>query len=301
MVEYFIKVSPILSLGLIGFILKKINFFNTSHANLFLKMVFYIAMPGLIFSSFDKFSFIYDLLYLPLIAAVTLLFNFSVSIVIGKIKKLPRKTFGTFVLGASILNTGFSLPFIITFFGEIGTTRWIMFDIGNVTLVLTLLYYFACKIGSDDFKIKTVLFKFSTSVPLIALFLSIVLNINEIHLPEFFLDLSEKTGNLVIPLLMISLGIYFNPKLYKLKLLFTTLFIRMGFGFIIGFFFSYLFNLDGIEHVVVIVCASAPIGFNALIFSSLENLDIEFAANLISFAIGIGMITVPTIMYILTV
>ena len=48
MIEYILNISPIILLALIGFILKKINFFDTSHADLFLKIVFYIAIPVLI-------------------------------------------------------------------------------------------------------------------------------------------------------------------------------------------------------------------------------------------------------------
>jgi len=292
-----LDISPIFLLGLIGYVLKQTNFFNTSHADLFLKMVFYIAMPGLIFSSFDQLVFEINLLVLPIIAVIIVLINFTISYYLGKKVKLNRKTLGTFVLGASILNTGFCLPFVFAILGEEGVGRLIIFDLGNVILVITLLYYFACKMGSNDYSSKTVFKKFLTSTPLMALIISILLNITDNHLPGFLLELSEITGKMVIPLIMFALGIYFNPKIKYIIISTYSILIRMLIGFLVGLTLIQLFDLQGIAKIITIVGASTPVGFNTLTFSSLENLDKEFAAGILSYSILIGMFSVPLIIY----
>lgn len=298
MVEYFLNLSPIILLGLIGFILKRINFFNTSHADLFLKIVFYIAIPGLIFSSFDKMQLNTDLIKLPFIASFILLLNFGLSYLLGQKLKLPRRSLGTFVLGAAIMNTGLLFPFIMTTLGFKGISHLIIFDLGNAIPVMTLLYYFACRMGTNNYNAKSVLNKFLTSTPLIALAIATPLNILEIHLPDSLLVLSKTTGNMVIPLVMFSMGIYFNPKVIHLKLSMVVIFIRMIIGFGFGVLFVYLFNLQGLEQVITIVGCSAPVGFNTLTFSSLEDLDKEFAASLLSYSILIGILSVPLIIYL---
>ena len=297
MLEYIFDISPIFLLGLIGYVLKKINFFKTSHADIFLKMVFYIAMPGLIFSSFDQIVLKSDFLILPFFSVIIVLLNFVLSYYTGQKLKLNRKTLGTFVLGASILNTGFCLPFVLAILGEEGVGRLIIFDLGNVFLVITLLYYFACKMGSNDFSSSTVIKKFLTSTPLMALIISIMLNITDNHMPEFLLELSEMTGKMVIPLIMFALGIYFNPKIILIKYSTISILIRMLIGFIVGVLIIQLFDLQGIEKVITIVGTSTPVGFNTLTFSSLENLDKEFAAGLLSYSILIGIFFVPLIIF----
>lgn len=297
MPEYFINISPIILLGFIGYILKKINFFNTSHADLFLKIVFYIAIPGLIFSSFDQQVFDLQLLSLPFFAAFILILNFGLSYVVGLKLKLNRQTLGTFVLGASIMNTGFLFPFILSILGEEGVSRLIVFDLGNILLVITFLYYFSCKMGANDYSTKIVLNRFSTSTPLIALIVAISLNLMGLHLPDFLLTLSKTTGNLVIPLIMFALGIYFNPKIVHFKLSAIVIFLRMMIGFLVGLIFIYIFNLEGFEKTITLVGTSAPVGFNTLTFSSLENLDKELAASLLSYSIMIGVFSVPFLLY----
>ncbi len=300
MTEYILQISPILILTILGYILKLAGFFNKSHADLFLKVVFYIAVPGLILSGFDQFKLDYHLIYLPFFSALVLLITFGISYAVGKKLKLKRATLGTFVLGSSIMNTGFVLPFIVTFFGDTGTAYWMIFDFGNVVLVLTLLYSFACRMGSNDYNSKTLIFKLLTSTPLLALAIALCLNLLNIHLPKFLLDLSNKTGLLVVPLIMLSLGIYFKPKLIQTKLVVIVIIIRMGLGFSIGMIISYIFDLHGLEKAITLVGTSAPVGFNTLTFASLENLDKEFAASLVSVAIGIGIFFVPILLFFLS-
>ena len=263
-----------------------------------MKIVFHIAIPGLILSSFDRMDLTYQLMTLPLYAAFILLLNFIISYVLGSYIQINRQTLGTFVLGASILNTGFLLPFILTTLGEGGVAHLIIFDLGNVLLVLTLLYYFSCKMGSNDYSSFNLIKKLFTSTPLIVLVIAFSLNIVNIHLPAFLLDLSSKAGNLVIPLIMFSLGIYFNPKLVHFKLSSLTIMIRMGVGFLAGWMIVQIFNLEGLEKIITLLGTSAPVGYNALVFSSLENLDKEFAASMLSYSILIGIFSVPLIIFL---
>jgi malate permease and related proteins len=73
----------------------------------------------------------------------------------------------------------------------------------------------------------------------------------------------------------------------------------MGLGMFLGLLLIYLFGLDGITRYVVILATATPIGYNTLTFSSIEKLDTEFAAALISVSILISMIYIPAIVLIL--
>ena len=73
----------------------------------------------------------------------------------------------------------------------------------------------------------------------------------------------------------------------------------MGIGFFMGLIYIGVFRLQGLEMVVALIASSAPAGYNTLTFASLENLDKEFAATLVSFTILIGMVLVPILMMLL--
>jgi predicted permease len=73
----------------------------------------------------------------------------------------------------------------------------------------------------------------------------------------------------------------------------------MVFGLMLGFILVKLFDLEGLSKAVVLLGAAAPVGYNTLTFSSMENLDKEFAANLVSFSILTGIIFIPILIFLI--
>lgn len=74
--------------------------------------------------------------------------------------------------------------------------------------------------------------------------------------------------------------------------------IRTGIGLLLGLLFVYLFDLNGVSRTVVLVCSSAPSGLNTLVFSSMEKLDNEFAASVVSYSVIVGMILIPLLLQV---
>ena len=67
---------------------------------------------------------------------------------------------------------------------------------------------------------------------------------------------------------------------------------------VIGLFIAKSLGFQGTTFAVVALCSAAPVGFNALTFSSLAKLNTEFAASVLSISILIGVIYIPVLMYI---
>ena len=64
---------------------------------------------------------------------------------------------------------------------------------------------------------------------------AIVFSITNFQLPIIVDNTFNIIGNLTIPLVIFSLGIYFNPKILKILPTFSVVFIRMFIGLIAGF------------------------------------------------------------------
>jgi predicted permease len=75
--------------------------------------------------------------------------------------------------------------------------------------------------------------------------------------------------------------------------------IRVGIGFSLGFLFVYLLDLKGLSRTVVLILSSAPSGINTLVFSSMEELDNELAASIVSYSVFVGMFLVPLLLQFL--
>lgn len=184
-------------------------------------------------------------------------------------------------------------------FGDDGVARLLLFDFTNGLLVFSFIYYQAVKFGNKGAGNKTIIKKFLVSAPLWALFIAIILNLAQLKIPFTLYHFLDISGDMTIPLMMLSLGIFFNPKPHKIKLVAAGLFIRMGIGLGLGILLSWLFGLEGLNRTIVIIGSAAPIGFNTLTFASMEELDKEFAASLVSASILIGIFYTPFLIFLL--
>lgn len=237
------------------------------------------------------------LLWLPVISGLIIFITFLVSHGVNKLLNLNKPSFGTFLIGSMIMNTGFILPFLIAVKGEESLAQASLFDFGNTALVFTFIYYLACKYGSKSSNFGAMIRKFAYSPPLLALIFALFLNMNSIKLPNVATQFLKITGYMTVPLMMLSLGIYYNPKAFMNLPVFSAVFIRMGIGLFLGFIFVYLFNLKGISKEVVLVISSAPSGISTLVFSSMEGLDNEFAASIVSYSVLAGIFIVPIVLH----
>jgi malate permease and related proteins len=292
-------IVPLILIFFVGVLLRITKVFNKNHADDFIKIVFYVSLPGLVLNSILKTELTIEFAYLPLISAILIFAMYGLGLFIGRLYKLPKKSLGVFIIGIMILNNGFMLPFIIGAYGEEGLSRLIIFDFSNGLLAFTFAYYQAIKYGNDGSSKKIPYQKFLYSPPIWALLIAIGLNLTKQELPVFVMDFFKLLGDLTIPLLMLSIGIFFTPKTVRFFPMITAIFLRSGIGLAIGFLLCWLFGLEGLSRTIVLVSSSAPIGFNTITFASLENLDKEFAASLVSIAIIVGLILTPILIYVL--
>ena len=213
--------------------------------------------------------------------------------------EIARTTLGVMLLGSMIMNNFFMFPFIITVLGDEAFVDAMIFDIGNAVTTMTLAYAIAFRYGPENLKLSNIILNVVKLPVLWALVVAISLNLGEIRLPVPVLKILEPVGLLTMPFILVALGIYFSLKIRNLRLLLMTIGVRMLLGLLIGFSFVVLFDLQGVTAAVIILCGSAPIGFNSLTFSSLAKLDMNFASSVVSLSILIGLFSIPILLYLL--
>lgn len=298
--EIFVKLSPLLILLVLGYVLKRLGFLNSGHADLLLKLAVYVSLPTLIIPSFAKLPLSFDLLYLPLISACIVLITLGMGFFIGKAFSLVPKSQGTFMLASCIMNIAFVMTFFIAIFGEEQITYLLLFLFGQELLLFTLLYYLACFYGnrSHVFSHKQAAKKLLYLPPLWAVAVGLLLNVTKTSVPEILKPSLALLGSMFVPLLLIALGTLFTLPSKNWKLLLMPLVIRFGAGILLGLLSVKLFNIEGIIKISVLLGSSAPIGLNVFVFASLEKLDKKLAAQLISLGLIVGSVVTSIMIYL---
>jgi len=297
--EILIKILPVYLLFFTGIILQKLNIVSKINADFLLRLVFYFTLPALVLKSLSSVSLDFKTALLPVISALIIFITWLISTIYVKIKKMKSEIAGVVFTATMILNIGFLIPFVHSVYGDFGLSRLILFDFSNGILAYSLVYAIAVKHGQNGAKIKEIKKKLLQSPPLYALILALLLNSFSLKIPSLILPFIEIAGNLTIPLLLLAVGVFFEPRISMLSELITSIFIRMGIGFLLAILFISLFKVEGINKIIVLLGATAPAGFNTLTFASIEKLDKNFAASLVSFSILLSLLWVPIILLIL--
>ncbi|MFC1887568.1 AEC family transporter [Candidatus Cloacimonadota bacterium] len=296
--DFIIKIIPVILIFFLGILLKKIKVLKNSDSDLLLKLVFYVCLPSLTIISTQKVELVWQHLYIPAIPIVIVLFTFVLSSFFTSRLKISRQTKGTFIVGAMIMNTAFVFPFVLSAFGEEGFAFATIFQFGTGLSIFTFIYYIAMR-HSPQAKKGIDLKKFLLLPPIWALTCGIILNLSGAEMPVIMENFFGLLGSPTIPLVMLSLGVYFKPEAKNIGRLSLVFIIRIVGGFLISMLLTSLLNITGMVRTVIVLCASAPVGYNTLVFSTMENLDKEFAASLVSISLILGMVYIPILVYLL--
>lgn len=296
----FVKIAPVLLTFALGVLLRRGGIFNKSNADLFLKLFFYVAAPALFLRAVPSLDLSIDLIAIPLSAVAIDFSIYGLAWLVGKRLDLERHTLGAFIIGAVIMNTGFLYPFALSVYGPEGMAIASLFDFGHASVAFSFIYINACRYGRGNDHTAALLFrKFISAPPLIALFAGLLLNLTNAQLPVVIAEFVNILSGLVTPLMMIPLGIYFEARIYRARPLVTAIILRMIGGFGVGLACTLIFDLQGLVRTMVLLLSAAPTGIMALTFSSMEELDGDMAASIVSYSTMIGLILTPVLIMLL--
>jgi malate permease and related proteins len=292
---------PVISLVVVGFLLKIIGVIRPEDGSLLSRLILKVTLPAVIFLSVSRADV--DPLSLALLALFSFLVALILRVLSGRIAawlKLEPAIAGVIILGSMVMNVGtFIFPVIQTVFGQEGVSRLAAFDVGNSFMASGYGFYIAscfgnkspCGYGSSLKKVAT--------LPILwALVLGLIVNLTGLTLPNFIIKMLMPISSANTPLAMIALGVFVNFKFPNWKLIGLTVFLRMGMGFLLGQGIVLLFNLQGLDRTIVTLGSAAPIGMVPMVYAVSEGLDTEFAAACISLSIIIGVIITPLLLLV---
>ncbi len=292
------KIIPLIVAFFVGIGAKRLHLLKKEDAQVLLKLVLTITLPALTILSITSAKLAMDMIFIPISAMLVVFIVYFISSFIGRFLKMPRTTFGSFLVGTMIMNTAFSLPFFWAAYENEGLARASLFDIGNSILIFTFIYGNAIKYGENSKSDRIDWGRFLRMPPLWGMLIAFIVKGIGVQIPNAGLNFLQMVGQPTTPLIMISLGLYFEPKLQNLGKASLAVFIRMGVGLMLGWGLATIFGLEGISRSVVIVSSATPVGFNTLIFANLENMDREFAATIVSISILIALFYIPLMIYV---
>ncbi len=280
----------------LGALLRSTGLLDKLHAERLAAFVFSISLPATILVSLDHAAFATTAWKLPLAACLVTLSMLLCSWQLARLLHLPRPTQGGFLLGTGCINSVyFAYPVVLATLGDRGLAQAILFDLGQTTLTLTVIYGIAVWHGAKSSTARAALLRFVSSPPLWALCGSLLLSLFGFHLPAWLREILTPVHLTTTPLasLVLGLSISFTAVRRTWALALLGVGIRMIGGLLLGFAVAYGFDLPGIERAIVILVSAMPSAVTAVIFSADTGLDEDLVTSIVALSICVGVALLP--------
>ena len=240
-------------------------------------------------------------LLVPLLSTVG---AFLLSLLVGRLLKLPRKRLGVFMMMCSVSNAIFiGLPMCTELFGEACTPYVMLYYLVNTSFVqlvgLSLVRWSGEGGGFDKRMIK----KFLTTPAVIGVLVSFVLVFTGIRLPSLVMSYCKYMNNLVTPLALLLTGyIIYEIGLKNLKLdrdLAIMLLFRVLLVPGVSFALCELFGVAGLGRSVLLVETAMPVVTQTVVAAADYGADEQFAAQGAALSTLACFVVIPVLMLIL--
>ena len=286
---------------IMGYILRKKNFFKEGDFTVLSKIVLKITLPAAIVSSFASKDIDLSLMTLALISfgagALYMVIMYIINIKRGK----DAQSFE--ILNTTGYNIGnFTLPFVQSFVGPIGVITTSLFDVGNAFICLGGAVSIARVIKEGGkVSIKKILKSLSKSVAFDSYIVMVTLTLLHIKLPSVVVSFADiiANGNAFMAMLMIGVGFKLSGDKSQIGAIVRVLGVRYGIAILValGCYFLTPFSLEVRQSLVIL--AFSPIASAAPAFTGEMKGDVGLSSAINSISIICSIIIIVTLLVIM--
>ncbi|OMQ08097.1 AEC family transporter [[Flexibacter] sp. ATCC 35103] len=289
----FILIFFFLALGLI---LQHIKQFPTHIYKVLNKIVIYICLPAITLYHIPKIKWSNELLFPILAGWISFFLAFVFFHFLGKRLGWSNKLIGCLVLTAGLSNSSFlGYPIIEALFGKKGLETAILVDQPGTFVVVSTLGVFVAAFyskGSPD--TLSIFKKIIFFPPFITFLVACLMNVFQYDLNQNLQYVLVKTGSLVTPLALLSVGLQltFDRKSQHWRFLWLGLFFRLivtPLIILIVYVFIFGQHSEPIK-ITIIEIAMAPM-ITGAILASTYGLKPKLSSMMIGFGIPISFLT----------
>lgn len=306
--DILLIVLPVFFVTALGFFLKMTKLVDTSFLNQMNKLIYYVALPALLFHKVAKADFSASFnAYLLLGMMLAVVIAFGVSYGYGLLRGYSPKARGAFCQGAFRGNMAYvGLAIAFNAYGEegfaiAGIMVGFLLPFYNFLAVLALLIpqpQREHKLGASFWA-----YQFAFNPIMIASFLGIAWSFFNLSIPFVF----DKTLNIVtgmsLPLALIAIGASFSPQ--KLRGEFLKALLATGIKIVwlplLTAVILYFIGIRGVDLAIGVIFAGAPTAPGAYIMAQQLNSDAELSASIIMLSTFLSVITISIALYLLKI
>lgn len=288
------SIAPIILIAGLGSLLDRTKVLDSRSIS---QIVIYLAGPSLAFYGIANSSInSHEFGQLILFALSTMAVISALAWLISHWQNMDRLTGSAFVLSIGLINCGnYGIPLNEFAFGQPGLERAIVIAmLGGIYSNTVGIFLASSGKASMLQALKNV-----TKVPLpYAAGLGLVVNLNDIPVPELVMQLTGILGEAAVPLMILLLGIQISRVSLEgqWRVIFEAASIRLLGGVAVGVLIALLLGLEGVTRQVAIVESSMPTAVTAAVLATEFDSDAKLVSSTILLSTLLSLVTVPFVL-----
>jgi predicted permease len=283
-------IIPIFAVVMLGWLARKKGFMPQAFLEPANRLVYYLAIPAMIFHAVSKASFRTEFnatVLLITLSAVVL--AYSGAWAVGRLTRWPAHRVGSFIQCAAHGNQGYiGLPVAFYFIGDGGFVKasiiaGFMMILQNILSVLALQAYAESGDGSG-IRLRLVAEKLIRNPVIVSALAGVAVSLSELTLPPIISRFLEVLGDLAPPmsLLLIGASLSLNAVRKMLLPVLGAVAIKISLLPCAGLALFMLFSVDAADYVPSMILLAAPTATVAYVMSKQLGGDELFASAAVS-------------------
>ena len=301
MLDILTRAGCFVAIIVLGYVLRKVNFFKEGDFKVLSRIVLKITLPAAIVSSFAGKEIDPTMLAISLIGFGGGVIYMGIAFLLNRRAGKEQQAFE--VLNTSGYNIGnFTMPFVQSFLGSAGVIATSLFDVGNAFVCLGGAYGIASIIkGQGKFSIKTIARSLVRSIAFDCYIVMLVLSLLHIALPNPVIEFAGIVGNAnaFMAMLMIGVGFKLSGEKSQIGTILRILAVRYSVAIVValGSYFLLPFPLEMRQAIVIL--AFSPIASACPAFTGDLKGDVGLASAVNSVSIICSIVFIVSILLIM--
>ena len=301
MQDILIRAGSFIAIIILGFVLRKVGFFDEHAFGVLSKIVIKITLPAAIVSSFVGKVIDPSMLTLVLLGLGGGVIYMGLGFVTNLRREKEQRAFA--VLNIPGYNIGnFTMPFVQSFLGAMGVITTSLFDVGNAFVCLGGAYSVAAMIkDGQGFSLKRLVKTLLKSVPFLCYIVVLVMTLCHVPWPKPVVNLAEIIGgaNAFLAMFMIGVGFKLEANRSQLGKIAEILLIRYAVAAVLAIVYYYILPFDLQVRQALVILAFSPIGSAVPGFTQELKGDVGLSSAVNSFSIVISIVVIVTLLTVM--
>ena len=301
MQEILMRAGSFVAIIIVGYVLRKINFFKEGDFQVLSKIVLKITLPASIVYSFSGKEIDPALLALALISLGGGLIYMGLAWLMSRKAGKEQQAFE--ILNTSGYNIGnFTLPFVQSFLGPAGVIATSLYDVGNAPVCLGGAYSVASIVkGEGKFSIKKIAKALSKSVAFDCYVIMVIVCLLHIPVPQIVVNFAEiiANGNAFLAMLMIGVGFKLTGDKKQLGTIVRILAVRYSVAILIALGCYFLLPIPLEMRQALVILSFSPIASAAPAFTGDIKGDVGLSSALNSISIVCSIVFIVGVLLIM--